>query len=328
MSTKTAAQAPAECAPEAAADAIPNGNRRSHLMELLRVLRHDETGQEIVLNEILRDFVDHNMYESAERIIANSTLHQPYRSTNQAARFFYFVGLTRAIRLDYVEANACLLQAIRKAPERALGFRIAATKLSLVVQLLIGEIPPRSEFLQQGMKEALHPYLLLTSCVRFGHLARFLSITMQHQKQFQHDRTYSLILRVRQNVIKTGLRRICKAYTRIPLQDLCARLALDNPEDAEYIVAKAIRDGVIDASIDHKNGHVVSADTVDVYSTTEPLLALQRRIQFCNFTHDEARKAMRYELPDQTQDKQDIEDLTRALEDDQNEEDMDFGDGI
>lgn len=38
-----------------------------------------------------------------------------------------------------------------------------------------------------------------------------------------------------------GLRRITHAYTRIPIPDICNKLQLDNPEDAEYIVAKAIR---------------------------------------------------------------------------------------
>ena len=69
--------------------------------------------------------------------------------------------------------------------------------------------------------------------------------------------------------------------------------------DREYIVAKAVRDGVIDAQIDHELQYVVSSETADVYSTTEPMLALQRRIQFCNATLSEARKSMRYGVEDQ-----------------------------
>ena len=69
---------------------------------------------------------------------------------------------------------------------------------------------------------------------------------------FKNDRTYTLILRLRHNVIKTGIRRISLSYSKISLADVSKQLALDSPEDAEFIVAKAIRDGVIDGEIDHQ----------------------------------------------------------------------------
>uniref|UniRef100_A0A0A9XNX0 Putative 26S proteasome non-ATPase regulatory subunit 3 n=1 Tax=Lygus hesperus TaxID=30085 RepID=A0A0A9XNX0_LYGHE len=104
------------------------------------------------------------------------------------------------------------------------------------------------------MRESLTPYLQLASCVRFGQLGRFMSIVQQHKAGFEHDRTYSLILRVRQHVIKTGLRRICQAYSRISVRDVCVKLTVENAADAEYILAKAIRDGVIDAVLDSEKG--------------------------------------------------------------------------
>lgn len=57
-----------------------------------------------------------------------------------------------------------------------------------------------------------------------------------------------LILRLRHNVIKTGLRAISLSYSRISLADVASKLALGSREDAEFIVAKAIRDGVIEVS--------------------------------------------------------------------------------
>jgi 26S proteasome regulatory subunit N3 len=59
-------------------------------------------------------------------------------------------------------------------------------------------------------------------------------------------------------VIKAGITRISISYSRISLKDICLKLQLDSEQDAEYIVAKAIRDGVIDASIDHENGYMKS----------------------------------------------------------------------
>ena len=58
---------------------------------------------------------------------------------------------------------------------------------------------------------------------------------------FAEDRTTNLIVRLRHNVIRAGLRRISLAYSRISLADVAAKLGLANVEDTECIVAKAIR---------------------------------------------------------------------------------------
>lgn len=100
--------------------------------------------------------------------------------------------------------------------------------------------------------------------------------------------------RLRHNVIKTGLRKINVSYSRIRLTDVCAKLKLDNVEDAEFIVAKAIRDHVIDATLDHETGTLRSKEHIDVYSTTEPMEAYHARISFCLKMHNEAVRAMRY----------------------------------
>ena len=52
------------------------------------------------------------------------------------------------------------------------------------------------------------------------------------------DRNYKLILRVRHNVIKAGVRRISSAYSSISLTDVAEKLQLDSAEDAEFIIAK------------------------------------------------------------------------------------------
>lgn len=48
------------------------------------------------------------------------------------------------------------------------------------------------------------------------------------------------------------------SYSRISLQDVMHKLSLDSIEDTEFIVAKAIADGVIDADIDRKQKFVHS----------------------------------------------------------------------
>jgi len=100
------------------------------------------------------------------------------------------------------------------------------------------------------------------------------------------------ILRLRQNVIKTGIRMMSLSYARISLRDICLRLGLGSEESAEYIVAKAIRDGVIEATLDHEKGFMKSKDVGDIYATREPGEAFHERIRACLDLHDESVKVI------------------------------------
>ena len=120
----------------------------------------------------------------------------------------------------------------------------------------------------------------------------FTAVADKFARTFSADRTRNLIVRLRHNVIRTGLRNISISYSRISLVDIAKKLRL--VADAECIVSKAIRDGAIDATIDHSNGWMVSKETGDVYSTNEPQAAFNSRIAFCLNMHNEAVKAMRF----------------------------------
>jgi len=182
----------------------------------------------------------------------------------------------------------------------------------------MGEIPERSIFRQKGLRTPLKSYLQLTQAVRVGDLNSFHCVVKQFGDVFRADKTVTLIQRLRHNVIKTGLRKINISYSRIHLVDICAKLRLDNVEDVEFIVAKAIRDGVIDASIAHHSSFIQSKENSDAYSTQEPLDSYHARINFCLKMHNEAVKAMRYppEVPKGSvflDAKKDVEDLAVDL---------------
>jgi hypothetical protein len=74
-------------------------------------------------------------------------------------------------------------------------------------------------------------------------------------------------LDIRWILTATGLRKINISYSRISFEDITKKLALDNAQDAEFICAKAIRDGVIDATIDHAKGWMQSKEITDVNVT-------------------------------------------------------------
>lgn len=69
-------------------------------------------------------------------------------------------------------------------------------------------------------------------------MQKFSETLAKFGNKFQTENTYTLIVRLRHNVIKTGVRMISLSYSRISLQDIAQRLTLDSPEDAEFIVAK------------------------------------------------------------------------------------------
>jgi len=244
---------------------------------------------------LLRNYLHHSLFDQADKLQEKSTLKEDAISSNQIARLRYYQGRIKAIQLDYTGAYNFLQEAIRKAPQNsAYGFRLTVYEFACIVQLLMGEIPERSIFRQKGLKNALKPYLRLTQAVRVGALAAFQNVVKEFEAAFRRDKTYTLIQRLRHNVIKTGLRKINVSYSRIGLSDVCEKLHLDSAEDAEFIVAKAIRDSVIDATIDHAEGFIQSKENIDVYSTQEPLEAYHMRIDFCLKIHNEAVKAMRY----------------------------------
>ncbi|KAI9150953.1 26S proteasome non-ATPase regulatory subunit [Blastocladiella emersonii ATCC 22665] len=286
----------------APADAVDAGRSlRPTLLALHRTatLRGDDESTATLLNLVLRSLLAANLVEQADRLVAKSGGLPASASNNQVVRYQYYVGRIAALRLDYTASHNHLQQAIRKAPASpaTVGFLQAATKLAIIVQLLMGEVPDRATFRPPTMRRPLEPYRQLVLAVRRGDLAHFTKVVADSSAVFAADRTLTLVQRLRHNVIKTGMRLLSVAYSAISLREICLRLGLDSEEDAEYMVAKAIRDGVLTAVVDHGAGVVSSAAAeaaADVYASREPQTAFHSRIAFCLDLHNASVKAMRY----------------------------------
>ncbi|KAF2402253.1 hypothetical protein EJ06DRAFT_528363 [Trichodelitschia bisporula] len=285
--------------PKAPSSQSPVLANRRILLGALRsaVLRKDTETQAAVLVLLLRNYVVTADYSQADALVAQTTFPQnaPH---NQVARYMYYLGRIRAIQLRYTEAHEHLTSATRKAPTSAVavGFYQSSMRFLVVVELLMGDIPERSIFSQPKLENALRPYFRLVQAVRAGEMQGFLKIVTENADTFRRDGTYTLVLRLRQNVIRTGIRRLSLVYSRISLRDICIRLGLENEESAEYIVAKAIRDGVIEASVAHEDGFMQTKQAGDVYATREPAEAFHERIKATMALHDECVKAMRFPM--------------------------------
>ncbi|KAL3785663.1 hypothetical protein HJC23_001934 [Cyclotella cryptica] len=220
----------------------------------MAVLAKDGDGMCTVLNLMLRDLLRGNQVEQAHKLLSNATFPiEAPPSNNQLLRYLYYSGRIRALRLEYTASFSALSQCLRKCPTNTgLGFRIAVQRLCVVVQLLMGEIPEREAFEGDGMRGEMRPYLEIARAVRKGDLAVFGETVTRHVQRFRLDGTFTLISRLEHSVVKAGLRRLKTSYSRISLKDVAIRLGLPSAKSAEFIVAKAVRDGVIDATIDHE----------------------------------------------------------------------------
>merc|ERR1712100_732057 len=121
----------------------------------------------------------------------------------------------------------------------------------------------------------------LTQTVRSGDIGMFQQVLNTHRETFAQDRTLNLVLRLRHSVIKTGLRNISLSYSKISFDDVAKKLKMDSATDAEHVCAKAIMDGVIDATLDHDGKFLRSNETGNAYGTNQPQQAFNSRIEFC-----------------------------------------------
>lgn len=297
---------------------------RPELLLSLRTaeLRHDAETTASIITILLRFYLLSHDINQALNLVEKTQF--PADTGNAlSARYYYYLAKINAIQLDYSAAHEYVVAAIRKAPQTSLanGFIQTATKLMIVIELLMGDIPELKTFTKQTGN--FEPYLQVTKAVRLGDLKLFGLTLAKYEEYFKKDNLYTLVLRLRQNVIKTGIRIISLSYSRISLRDICIKLHLDSEEAAEYIVSKAIKDGVIEASINHEKGYMKSKELLDVYSTKLPQQEFDQRIKFCLSLYNDSVKSMRYpsdngnennETPDLSALDEELE-FIRAMED-------------
>ncbi len=293
-------------------------------------LKQDNVGQATVMNIILRSYLQQNLYEQARSFLVKTTFPEQ-ASNNQYARYLYYLGRIKAIQLEYSEAQARLIQALRKGPEiGAKAFRLQVIKLQVIVELLMGDIPSRQVFSSPEFKGALVPYYQIVSSVKHGDMDNFKALLFKYQALFSADKNLTLIQRLRHTVIKFGLKKINISYSKISISDIAKKLSLESVEETEQVVAKAIRDGVIEAVLDHDNQWMQSQETGDVYTTNDPQNIYHKRIKFCMDLHNDAVKALEFPPKEDKRDfgnldeerSQKEEDILASLLDDLGMDDM------
>lgn len=122
-------------------------------------LRHDDEAQAALINCLLRNYLQDNLYDQADKLISKTNF--PMSASNaHLARYHYYLGRIRAIQLNYTDAHTNLQQAIRRTPpaKTAAGFYQTIHKYFVIVELLMGDIPDRTLFRHAVLQKPLLGY--------------------------------------------------------------------------------------------------------------------------------------------------------------------------
>ena len=277
----------------------------------------DSISQVTLINCIIRYYLNNKNIEMARSFISKTKFIDNI-STYEDARYLFYIGKIEAIQMNYSDSYTHLSSSFRKAPEKTgQGFKNLVNKYLILVQLLMGEIPDIKSLMKSNRVrdyEEFKPYLLMLKIVRQGNLEEFKKGIKIYENFYKKDGTLNLVQRIRQVVIKAGLRKINLSYSRISIKDITEKLKLENEKETEYIIGKAIRDGVFLATINHEEGYVQSKEIKDIYSTFEPQKSYKTRILFLNNIYVESQKSMKFSSQ---QDEAKKEAKKKELEDDE-----------
>ena len=63
-------------------------------------LKHDQVGQATLLNLLLRNYLEFNLYEQADTLMRKTAFPEGDASNNQLARYLYYTGRIKAVQLE------------------------------------------------------------------------------------------------------------------------------------------------------------------------------------------------------------------------------------
>lgn len=273
----------------------PFDNIRTVFHERLQtaVIKNQFETTAVLLNCLLRNYLHYNLYSQAEKL-AYKTIFPREASNDETAKYLYYVGRIKAVKLEYPGALRTLQQALVKAPDSAIGFKQTVVKLTILVELLLGEIPNVSVFSNPKYRVTLLPYYHLVRAMYNGDLSAFETTLFCFREVYVREKNLCLALRVHKTVLRSVLKRIGLMYTRISLTDVANCLLLNSPFEAEYVVAKAICDGNISGEIVRHEGYVKLSSSSTFSRDGNSLEILNSKILDCLDVYRSIMMSMEY----------------------------------
>lgn len=261
-------------------------NQRNELFLRLSAAQQklDYTAIATFILHITRHYVRDNHFSQASQFLQSITF-PPLDKISDPLIFSYFIyykSLINAIHLKYAVAIDDLNSILRTHDSILTPFYIHVYRLYIIISLLMGVIPDRTIFniplIQCNLSNL---YFDFVQSVRLGDVAQFNAIITDPESIaiLQSHNTYLLSSRLRPIIVRAGLKQITKVYTSIPLSKITSLLSLKE-EDTHAIVAKAILDDVIQATIDSDNILHTTKSQLK-YISAQPKNVLIDRIDSC-----------------------------------------------
>lgn len=289
---------------------------KAHLQSL--ALMHMYQTYTVILLQILRDHSLNGEWFLAQNLLTltkgltNTEKYKKRVPSSLQARLHYYKSLTLAHHGDRnEEARSEVIMAMRLSPHGKLsvGFEQHLQRLSLVIDLLLMDIPPRSIFRLPKMEKMLISggYLDLCRAVRIGDYPAYKQLLIDKAAIFSSDSMTVLVGLLERSVLASGLKRITKAYGRIRLYDVCSKLSLSSLESCLEMIKSSIEDGGLpNCHIENESSSTLLDDICLVveeeplqYGTSEPTKAFIQRITLLTELSKHCQVSMQYPEEDE-----------------------------
>ncbi|KII73454.1 putative 26S proteasome non-ATPase regulatory subunit 3 [Thelohanellus kitauei] len=256
-------------------------------------LLHYEESCATLINLILRSYINNSLWSQAESFSCKCKI--PENASNaQQARFSYYCGMISLVHCRYREAVHKFSEAFTCSQNlNAIGLKQACVRSILISKLLLGEYPDRKLFVNDCYFKGIVPYFDLIKAVKLGSNKLFTAYITENSSYYIRDRTAEIVMRLHHNVLQAALVKLSLSYSSISLVDIAKKIQLEG-NDVEFVVAKAIKENIIRAEIDHCKGIVNFTPSDDYYHTNKSLKMLQSRSAHCQMLYRKFIMAMTY----------------------------------
>lgn len=184
----------------------------------------------VLTNCILDYQVNSHIYQEIEESINDN---------EERSRYCFYHGIIKLVKGDYAQALANFDES--DILNRNVRLDSMIKKHIIVTKLLLSD-----HMIFYPFEAELRPYFSLIGAVKRAEIDVFHKLLEEHKDEYFRMNLYFIIRRLIQNLVQEGLRKITVCYSRIYVRDINQILGIN----AEYLIHKTIRDGLIRAYVE------------------------------------------------------------------------------
>lgn len=202
--------------------------------------------------------------------------------------YFYYGALILTAVKDYDRA-LYFLEACVTIPAMAVShIMLEAYKKYLLVSLIVAGdrakenlVLPKytSPVINKYIRPLCNSYLELVNAFYSNNMTELQATITQYSDVFAADKNSGLVGQVSDSLMKTNIKRLTKTFLTLSLEDVAARVGLNNPREAERWLVIMIEEGSIHATISQKDGMVRFDTNPERFASVNMLKKLESSIK-------------------------------------------------